>query len=276
VFDYHVHSEFSADCTVPIRSSCEAAIAAGVTELAITDHVEHQHTDLGYGYYRREAYFESLDAARREFAGRLKLLRGAEVDFHTDTAEQVERFMAEFGGEYDFVIGSVHYGDDAQIIFQEYFDGKTVDDVVYPYFDQYEAAIRTGWFDSMGHMDIPKRYLPKRLRQYDPYRYKDRIEEIFKALIETDVAFEINTSGLRQTPKASMPGPAIVRWYADAGGKLITTGTDSHATQAIGTGLAKTLAMLQLCGITHVASFEGRKRTLVEIESLRVAQPAAS
>lgn len=269
MFDYHVHSEFSSDCTVPIRASCEAAIAAGVTQIAFTDHVEHQHTDPGFGFYRIEEYFASVDAARAEFAGRLKVLRGAEVDFHTDTAERVQSFIEQYGQEYDFVIGSVHYGDNAQIIFPEYFDGKSMDDVVYPYFDQLERAIRTGWFDTIGHLDIPKRYLPKHLRAYDPYRYKNRLEQLFRALIERDVAFEINTSGLRQTPKASMPGPAIVRWYVEAGGKLITTGTDSHAAQTIGAGLEKTLAMLQLCGITHLAAFEGRKRTLIEIDSLR-------
>ena len=61
MFDYHVHSEFSADCTVPMRDSCEAAIAAGVTEIAFTDHVEHQHTDLGYGYYKIEEYLRSVE-----------------------------------------------------------------------------------------------------------------------------------------------------------------------------------------------------------------------
>jgi histidinol-phosphatase (PHP family) len=269
VFDYHVHSEFSADCNVPIRESCAAAIAAGVTEIAFTDHVEHQPTDLGFGYYRIEDYLASIEAAQKELAGRLTVLKGAEVDFHTDTAEQVGRFIETYGHEYDFIIGSVHYGDDAQIIFSEYFDGKSVDDVVYPYFDQLEAAIRSGWFDTTGHLDIPKRYLPKTHPPYEPFRYRERLNRIFAALIEMDKAFEINTSGLRQRPKASMPGPAIVRWYVQAGGRLITTGTDSHAAQTVGAGLPETLDMLQLCGISEIASFRGRRRRLVAIESLR-------
>jgi histidinol-phosphatase (PHP family) len=88
-------------------------------------------------------------------------------------------------------------------------------------------------------------------------------------MIERGVAFEINTSGLRQTPRTSMPGPAIVHWYADRGGRLITTGTDSHAAQTVGAGLAKTLEMLTLCGIDNVASFRERKATLVRIDTLR-------
>jgi histidinol-phosphatase (PHP family) len=274
VFDYHVHSEFSVDCTIPMRDSCEAAIKAGVTEIAFTDHVEHQTTDLGYGYYRVDDYLRSVEAVQKEFGGRLRVLKGAEVDFHTDTAAAVEKWLDEHGSKYDFIIGSVHYGDNAEIIFQEYFEGKTMDDVVFPYFDQIEAAIKTGWFDTIGHLDIPKRYLPKNLREYDPSRYRERLGPIFSALIAANISFEINTSGIRQAPMASMPGPAIVKWYVEAGGTLITTGTDSHATQTIGAGLDKTLNMLTLCGITHVGSFSGRKRTQVPIESLRI--PAAA
>ncbi|MGI9255014.1 MAG: hypothetical protein ACR2J8_14825, partial [Thermomicrobiales bacterium] len=88
-------------------------------------------------------------------------------------------------------------------------------------------------------------------------------------MIANGTAFEINTSGLRQTPKASMPGPAIVRWYSEAGGRMLTTGTDSHAPQTIGAGLVKTMDMLQLCGIDALASFRNRTPTLVPIDSLR-------
>jgi histidinol-phosphatase (PHP family) len=59
-----------------------------------------------------------------------------------------------------------------------------------------------------------------------------------------------------------------VRWYADRGGRLITTGTDSHAAQTVGAGLQKTLQMLTLCGIDAVASFRAREPTLVPIARL--------
>ncbi len=73
-----------------------------------------------------------------------------------------------------------------------------------------------------------------------------------------------------------MPGPAIVRWYADAGGRRITTGTDSHAAQTVGAGVAKTLDMLQLCGIGSVLSFRRREGTLVPIGALQAAPIASS
>jgi histidinol-phosphatase (PHP family) len=267
LFDYHVHSEFSVDCRIPIPEMCRAAIAAGVTELAITDHVDHEPADEGFGYYRAEAYFKAIEKARAEFGDQLVLLAGAEVDFNRRTTVQVERFLAQH--DYDFVIGSVHYGDGGEIIFPEYFETRTLDGVFLPYLDEIEAAIDTGWFDTIGHLDLPKRYAPKSHRTYDPLAYKDRLAPIFAKLIAQGMSFEINTSGIRQTPKTSMPGPAIVRWYTEAGGRLITTGTDSHAPQTVGAGLAKTMDMLELCGIHSISSFRNRNRSQVPIAQLR-------
>jgi len=270
VFDYHVHSTFSVDCVIPIEESCRAAIAAGVTEIAFTDHVDHVPADPGYGYYRPDAYLLEIERAQDRFAGALTVLKGAEVDFNQGTTDVVASFIGEYGAAYDFVIGSVHYAPNGTMIVPDYFADRTEDDVFLPYLDQIQQAVESGWFDTIGHLDLPKRYAPKSHRNYDPARYRERLEPIFDAMIERGVAFEINTSGLRQTPKTSMPGPAVVRWYVERGGRIITTGTDSHAAQTVGSGLAKTLDMLALCGIDTVASFRARRAQHVPIADLQM------
>jgi histidinol-phosphatase (PHP family) len=266
MFDYHVHSEFSVDCTVPMAQSCEAAIRAGVTEIAFTDHVDHEPADMGFGYYRPAEFRQSVASVQERYGDRLTILLGAEVDFNRGIAGQVERFLNE--NSFDFVIGSVHYGEAGEIIFPAYFEDRSLDDVFLPYFEEVQAAVETGWFDTIGHLDLPKRYAPASHRTYDPVKYRDALRPVFQSLIDGEVAFEINTSGLRQRPKTSMPGPAVVRWYVEAGGSLITTGTDSHAAQTVGSGLATTLDMLTLCGIDTVQSFRGRTRTAVPISAL--------
>lgn len=266
VFDYHVHSDFSVDCKIPMAASCRAAIDAGVTEIAFTDHVDHEPADPGADFYRAPEYRRAIADARETFGERLTILAGAEVDFNRRIAPQVEAFLGN--NEFDVVIGSVHYGDGGQIIFPDYFRDRSLDDVFLPYFEEVQAAVETGWFDTIGHLDLPKRYAPGTHRTYDPARYHEALRPLFRAMIDRSVAFEINTSGLRQTPQTSMPGPSIVRWYVEAGGSLITTGTDSHAAQTVGAGLAKTLAMLSLCGIDAVQSFRARVRRPVAIADL--------
>lgn len=268
MFDYHVHTTFSVDCATPMEASCEAAVAAGVTEIAFTDHQDLQPADMGFGFYRPDGYFTELDRMRKRFDGRLTILAGVEVDYHAETHDAVEEFVRRFGPRYDFLIGSVHYAAGGEIIFPKLYGGKHLDDVILPYLDQVERAVGTGWFDTIGHLDIPKRYLPRTHRDYDPAAYRERITALLEVFVRRDQAFEINTSGMRQRPKTSMPGPAIVRWYVEAGGTRVTTGTDSHAAQTVGAGLQTTLQMLKLCGLDDVLSFRRRAGTRVPIDTL--------
>ncbi len=251
-----------------MAASCQAAIDAGITEIAFTDHVDHQPSDPGLGYYRIDDYFRSLDAVRDEFGDRLTILAGAEIDFHTDTYNAVERFVNANLERYDFTIGSVHYAANGDLIYPPLYEQMTLDEVFTPYLEQVETAVRTGWFCSIGHIDIPKRYLPRAKRTYEPADFWTRLQPVFQAMNESSVGFEINTSGIRQAPKTSMPGPAIVRWYADAGGRRITTGTDSHTERTVGAGVPATLEMLRLCGVPDVMSFRNRIGTPVSIERL--------
>lgn len=275
MLDYHVHTEFSVDCDTPMMDSCRAAIAAGVTEIAFTDHLDHEPADPGFGYYRPEEYLRQIETAREQFGDELTILAGVEVDFNQRIAPQVENFIRNYGAEYDFIIGSVHYTESGELIFPQYFRNRSLDDVFIPYYRQIKLAIETGWFDTIGHLDLPKRYAPVATHgTYDPAAYRELLEPIFEALIRQSMSFEINTSGLRQTPKTSMPGPAIVRWYVEAGGEMITTGTDSHVAETIGSGLERTLDMLALCGISSVSAVRGRQRRQIPIAELRRAEQA--
>ena len=250
-----------------MAASCSAAVAAGVTEIAFTDHVEHEPNDLSFGFYQYDAFRRELDDVRETFAGRLTILAGAEVDFNTGIADAVESFLSRH--DFDFVIGSVHYAAGGEIIFPEYFARRSLDDVFLPYFEQVQAAAETGWFDTIGHLDLPKRYAPPDSGPYDPGRYRTSIDAVFRALIDRGMSFEINTSGLRQPPRTSMPGPQFVRWYVEAGGELITLGSDSHVPETIGAGMDVTLNMLELCGIRDVSTFRKRARRRIPIQDLR-------
>lgn len=266
MFDYHVHTTQSADCSTPIQDSCQAAIRAGITEIAFTDHIEHEPADMSHGYFNYATYMKDLEAARHRYGDRLTILAGAEVDFNTRIAGEVEDFLGRH--EFDFVIGSVHYGEAGEIIFPEYFSTRGIDDVMKPYLNQIQAAAETGWFDTIGHIDLPKRYRPVESLPYDPLSCESELRAALRAIIDAGMSFEINTSGMRQAPKTSMPAGQIVDLYVQMGGTLITVGSDSHAPDTIGAGFESTLNMLELCGIVGIGSFRKRERTTVSIDSL--------
>lgn len=267
MLDYHVHTTRSIDCETPVADSCRAAIAVGVTEIAFTDHVEFEHADMGFGFYDYTGYQDDIDRAQDSFSGQLTILRGVELDFNTSTKDEVRDWLDEHTN-FDFLIGSVHYGEAGEIIFPQYFDTRSIDYVFQVYNEQLYALAETGWFDTVGHIDLPKRYAPVSSGEYDPMSHADQLRDVFRMLIEKQTSFEINTSGLRQGPKTSMPAGQIVALYVSEGGRLITTGTDSHFAEHVGSGLEMTLQMLQLCGVDEVSSFRNRVRTQVPISSL--------
>lgn len=266
MFDYHVHTTQSADCATPIFASCESAIRRGIAEIAFTDHIEHEPADMSYRFFDYATYMADIERARDRYGDQLVILSGAEVDFNTGIAAEVESFLQSH--EFDFVIGSVHYGELGEIIFPEYFASRSIDDVMLPYFEQIHAAVETGWFDSIGHVDLPKRYAPLTAGEYIPTRYTGELRQIFRSMIDRGLTFEINTSGLRQAPKTSMPGPQIVAIYTELGGRAVTTGSDSHVPETIGAGFERTLSMLKLLGITEISSFRQRRRSNVPIDEI--------
>lgn len=266
MLDYHVHTTQSVDCDTPILDSCAAAVAARVTEIAFTDHIEHEPADLSYGFFDCDQYMRDLAEARARYDGQLVILSGAEVDFNTRISPAVERFLDSH--EFDFVIGSIHYGEAGEIIFPSYFSTRSYDAVFRAYLEQIHAAVETGWFDTIGHIDLPKRYAPRCSGAYAPLDYVDELRAIFRTMIDQGISFEINTSGLRQPPKSSMPSAQVVALYVQEGGRLITMGSDSHVPSTIGAGFERTFAMLELCGIHEISSFRARQRRQVPIADL--------
>ncbi len=219
---------------------------------------------MGYGFFDYAAYMADIERARDRYGDRLVILSGAEVDFNTRIADEVKTFIASH--EFDFVIGSVHYGDLGEIIFPRYFNERSIEDVIVAYLEQIHAAVETGWFDTIGHIDLPKRYAPLSAGEYIPQRYSAELNAVFRTMIDRGQTFEINTSGLRQAPKTSMPGPQIVALYTSLGGRAVTIGSDSHVPGTIGADFERTLSMLKFLGVEEISTFRQRRRTNVPID----------
>jgi len=92
--------------------------------------------------------------------------------------------------------------------------GKTLAEAVAPYFAEVAAAIRSGLFDTIGHLDMIKRYLIKWWPAADYAAIPEMYEPLLVALVESDTALEVNASGLRTRParrtrrRGSWPGSA--------------------------------------------------------------------
>ena len=63
LFDDHTHSRFSCDARDSVLALCQAAIAAGLKGLAITDQFDTEPGDEGYGRYDLAAISRAIEEA---------------------------------------------------------------------------------------------------------------------------------------------------------------------------------------------------------------------
>lgn len=267
MIDYHVHSDCSGDCSVPMLDVCREAVGRGIKIICFTEHIDFEPTDACYGTFDYPLYRSRIQEAREAFAGELDIRCGVEVDFVGKYRSRIEDFLA--GKDFDYVLGASHYVNGVILEDHElYFPGKTAEEAYTPFFDNTLAAVETGWFDAIAHLDLCKRYGVHYLGRFDWTPYRERIEQILRAVIERDMALEINTSGLRQLPGDTYPCREILEFYFALGGRSITVGSDAHYAADVGRGIAQALEMARSVGFEHVRAFKDREFALMPISEV--------
>jgi histidinol-phosphatase (PHP family) len=238
--DAHLHTDLSPDSDVPIDAYAEQALERGIDEVAITDHVDFEPGTPAYA----ATTFEQRERVVREAAERWGP-RGVAIRFGVELTYD-RRFEADLRDHlrrhaYDFVIGSVHvyrtspYASDRVGSFVA---GRSLPEVVAPYFDEVEAAARSGLFDAVGHLDFVKRYLHPHVTPAQLAAAPELYEPMLRALVDSGTALEVNTSGLRQVAGETYPSAAIVARYRELGGERVVVGSDAHRVNAFAWGLA--------------------------------------
>jgi histidinol-phosphatase (PHP family) len=238
--DAHLHTDLSPDSNVPIDEYAAQAVERRIPEIAITDHVDFDPTAPAFAH----STFTQRERVVREAAERwadrgLAIRFGVEVTWDRRWETDIREHLARHA--YDFVIGSVHVYRTSPYAAEHvasWVQGKPLPEIVAPYFDEVEAAARSGVFDALGHLDFVKRYLAPHVTAADLGAAPELYEPILRALVETGTALEINTSGLRQAAAETYPSPAIVARYRDLGGRAVTVGSDAHRADTFAWALA--------------------------------------
>ena len=277
--DAHLHTDLSPDSDVPIDVYAAAAVERGIAELAITDHVDFDPRAPAYAYAdfgRRERIVR--DAAER-WAGRVEIRFGVELTYERAREEAIRDHLARH--RYDYAIGSVHvasWSPYAPARVGAFVAGRSLAEIVGPYFEEVLAAVRSGLFDTLGHVDYVKRYLVPHVTPAELAGAPELYEPVLRALVETGTALEVNTSGLRQAARETYPPPLIVTRFRELGGEHVTAGSDAHRADRFAYGLEAGYRSLALAGFEELAFRRGGGRIAVDVpDRLRRASrsPAA-
>jgi histidinol-phosphatase (PHP family) len=167
---------------------------------------------------------------------------------------------------YDYVIASAHKLPDGRDMSQIDYSSITIEDVCEMYLEQINNLIDWQNFDCVGHIDLIKRYSAstygKNLSLTCQY---ELLTQILKKLIESGKGIEINTSGLRQKPKETMPGLDVLALYHKLGGEILTIGSDAHKAEDVGKGINEAVMLAMEAGFKFITSFDKRKPIQIKI-----------
>ena len=256
-----MHSELSVDADGDVLAIGQGALAHGVTELALTEHLDLDPQDRGHGYLRYDRLQAAVARAQAAFGGDLLVRSGLEVTYQREYAEEAARFLAR--NPVDFVLGSVHIVDGRLITAEAYRDWghATARAAHESYFALLAEAAATGLFDSLGHLDLPRRYAWSVYGPWDPQAVADQVDQVLATAVSCDVLVEVNASGLRHPHVlGALPGADVLARYVRLGGRAVTVGSDAHRPAHVGVGVATALAEAAAAGIREVGTFSGRRR----------------
>jgi histidinol-phosphatase (PHP family) len=128
--------------------------------------------------------------------------------------------------------------------------GKTIGEATAPYFAEVAAAVRSGLFDTLGHLDMCKRWL---VHWFPPAAFAaapELYEPILRLLVDSEMALEVNSSGLRQGPHETYPAGWVVARFRELGGQRVTVGSDAHLPQSFAFGLEEAYEIVAAAGFS--------------------------
>lgn len=275
--DAHLHTDQSPDSNVPVDVYAALALERGITELAITDHVDFDARDPAYDYVAFSERERTVRAAAERWAPRGVVIRfGAELTYNRTWESDLRDHLRRH--RYDYTIGSVHDWPDSPYIpsrIGTWASGRPVDEVVAPYFSEIVAAAQSGLFDTIGHLDVLKRYLYPHLLPADLAARPELLDPALGAIAASGTALEVNTSGLRHRVRETYPAPWAVVRFRELGGTRVVTGSDAHRSDWFAWGLEAGYRALAEAGFASLAFRRGRDSVQVAFPP-RMGLPAAA
>lgn len=256
--DYHLHTSFSEDSDTPCRQQAEAELAAGMTQICITDHDDPGYPDHEFDL-DLDLYYPSIQALSRQYRDRLRICTGIELGLRTDCADTIREHASRY--PWDFIIGSTHVVDGIDPYYPAYWKDKSVKEAISRYYEVTLDNIRSfDCFDVYGHIDYIVRYIPKgRTDEYRCRDYTELLEEILIQLIRRGKGIECNTAGFKYGLNHPNPEEALLSRYFELGGTILTVGSDGHRPEHVAWDFNRLPRLLKACGACEYTVFEGRR-----------------
>lgn len=188
--NFHSHNYLCGHAGGTVCDYVKEAVEHGFKYIGISDHCappvgtsEPYVTPDTLG----ELYLPQFEEAERLYGGRIKIFRGAEIEYFSGHDDYYERLLSEL--DY-LVLGQHEYISDGARK-NSFCDGVDEKNIV-AYFDNVNRGLRSGYFALLAHPD---------LIFYTRHAVNERIAAAFDATVRTavecGVALELNANGIR-------------------------------------------------------------------------------
>ena len=255
MFDYHMHTIVSFDGRERGWQMAQAAKGKGLKEICFTDHLDYDPLGkMGVLAFDTDVYNAEYD--NLEVPG-LKICRGMEFGMTVDNREQFKKDLQR--RPFDFVLGSIHFVDDLDVYFEEYWHDKTVFEAERRYLEATLDCVRLHEdFDVLAHLTYIAKTTAHHAPRPVPYAdHRELIDEILKTVAAKGKGLEINTSGVDRCG-GFLPTEDYFRRFKELGGEIVTIGSDAHSAERVGQYSTEACAILKdIFG--YVCTFEDRK-----------------
>ncbi len=255
--DYHTHSILS-DGAVSYELMVLAAIEKGLDEIGFSDHVGLKPVTWAMQEVDLPVMSRQIAEIREKYGHLITIRYGIEMDYFPGKEEQIARVIASL--PLDYVIGSVHFIDDWNFDGDESLYGKWSNDELYGiYYRLVQKAVSSGLFDTLGHLDIIKKF-----GVYPETDQTPLYEETAKIISRSGMVVELNTGGLDKPCAEFYPGP---RWLEIlfAHDIPVTLSSDAHHPLQIARHYQQAVSLLKKTGYHQIVRYHDRKRSWIKI-----------
>ena len=255
MFDYHMHSVVSFDGHDTAEEMLKAAARAGLKEICFTDHIDYfANTPKQEWVFDTDVYNAAYDNLTHDT---VKIRRGLEFGIKPYNAPQLREDLKR--RKFDFVLGSVHFVDELDVYYPEFWRDMTVFEAERRYLEETLVCIQAHEdFDVLGHLTyISKARANPAPRPVPMAEHRELIDEILKELVRKGKGMEMNTSGVDRCGDF-LPYEPYFRRFKELGGQIVTVGSDAHTASRVGQYTDRACKILkEIFG--YVCTFENRQ-----------------
>jgi histidinol-phosphatase (PHP family) len=261
--DLHMHTPLCRHAVGEPADYARRAVELGLTEIGFSDHSPMRRDDFDDWRMRAGQLDEYVGKVRRaqQAFPQLTIRLALEVDYLPGQEDWIRELATRH--PWDYLIGSVHYVSESWAIDNPHklseWKNRDAFEVWSIYFERLTMAAETGFFEIIGHADLPKKFGHRPTRDCTPL-----YERFLNAAKKHNCAIELNTAGLRKDCKEIYPSREILQ-LAFQKSVPVTFGSDAHAPEEVGMNFIEAIQLARSAGYQQYCSFAQRERAMISM-----------